>query len=130
MRSAGLGRALRVYCVRHSAGFISPEDESVRSAAMTPRNFTRRRLLCAAGATALGFTGLRSLLARGASAVTQPVGTTPTDQASGYGPLVRDPHKILDLPQGFSYRVISREGERMDDGLRVPGNCDGTAAFA
>jgi hypothetical protein len=48
----------------------------------------------------------------------------------GYGPLVPDPHRIIDLPDGFSYRVISREGERMDDGLRVPGNCDGTASFA
>jgi secreted PhoX family phosphatase len=43
---------------------------------------------------------------------------------------VPDPHKILDLPESFTYRVISREGERMDDGLRVPGACDGTAAFA
>ena len=40
-----------------------------------------------------------------------------------------DPHRILDLPEGFTYRVISRMGRRMSDGLVVPGNHDGMAAF-
>jgi secreted PhoX family phosphatase len=53
-----------------------------------------------------------------------------TDRPSyGYGPLLPDPNKILDLPKGFSYKVISRTGERMDDGLLVPGMHDGMAAF-
>jgi uncharacterized protein len=47
----------------------------------------------------------------------------------GYGPLVLDPNRIVDLPQGFSYRVISKLGERMEDGLLVPGKHDGMAAF-
>jgi uncharacterized protein len=47
----------------------------------------------------------------------------------GYGPLLSDPNKILDLPKGFSYKVISRTAERMDDGLLVPGMHDGMAAF-
>ncbi len=45
------------------------------------------------------------------------------------GSLVRDPAGILDLPEGFRYRVLARLGEAMDDGLRVPGMPDGMAAF-
>ena len=47
-----------------------------------------------------------------------------------YGPLLRDPHRILDLPEGFRYRVISRTGDRMADGFVVPGFPDGMAAFS
>jgi secreted PhoX family phosphatase len=47
----------------------------------------------------------------------------------GYGPLVLDPNRILDLPKGFSYQVISKAGERMQDGLLVPGKHDGMGAF-
>ncbi|MEE8076830.1 MAG: alkaline phosphatase PhoX [Candidatus Binatia bacterium] len=43
--------------------------------------------------------------------------------------LIRDPNGILDLPRNFSYRVISRTGETMSDGLLVPGGHDGMAAF-
>ncbi len=41
-----------------------------------------------------------------------------------------DPGRMLDLPDGFSYRVVSRAGDAMGDGLRVPGAHDGMAAFA
>ena len=47
----------------------------------------------------------------------------------GYGPLRSDPNQVLDLPEGFSYRIISRAGDAMDDGLRVPGLADGMHAF-
>ena len=40
-----------------------------------------------------------------------------------------DPHKIIDLPPGFEYRVVSRVGVEMNDGLTVPGYHDGMAAF-
>ena len=43
--------------------------------------------------------------------------------------LLVDPNGILDLVPGLSYRVVSRRGDRMNDGLRVPGNHDGMAAF-
>lgn len=49
--------------------------------------------------------------------------------AAGFGRLVPDPDRVLDLPEGFSYRVVSRQGERMDDGLLVPAQADGMAAF-
>lgn len=45
------------------------------------------------------------------------------------GALRPDPNGILDLPDGFDYRVISRAGEAMSDGLRVPGAHDGMATF-
>lgn len=50
--------------------------------------------------------------------------------AFAYGPLVKDPNGIFDLPKGFSYRVISVKGRPMSDGLLVPGDPDGMAAFA
>ena len=42
----------------------------------------------------------------------------------------RDPHRIIDLPEGFTYRVVSWAGDPMDDGLVVPGAPDGMAAFS
>ncbi len=50
---------------------------------------------------------------------------------TGYGPLVPDPHGLLDLPKGFRYTVLSREGDRLRSGEGpVPSNHDGMAAFA
>ena len=46
-----------------------------------------------------------------------------------YGDLVPDPEKLVDLPKGFSYRVVSRKGEEMADGLLEPGLHDGMAAY-
>ena len=45
------------------------------------------------------------------------------------GPLRVDPDGLLDLPDGFSYRVVSKSGDTMDDGLKVPPAHDGMAAF-
>ncbi|NOR36087.1 MAG: DUF839 domain-containing protein, partial [Woeseiaceae bacterium] len=45
------------------------------------------------------------------------------------GPLRPDPDRILDLPDGYSYTIVSKAGERMDDGLLVPHAHDGMAAF-
>jgi secreted PhoX family phosphatase len=46
-----------------------------------------------------------------------------------FGGLVADPDKVLDLPPDFRYRIISRQGDEMDDGLLVPPRADGMAAF-
>ncbi len=48
---------------------------------------------------------------------------------TGFGELVADPKGIIDLPVGFQYRVLAYSGGRMDDGLTVPLNPDGMAAF-
>ena len=50
-------------------------------------------------------------------------------EGSQLGPLRSDPDKILDLPDGFSYKVVSRFGDQMSDGLQVPYAHDGMAAF-
>jgi Predicted phosphatase len=50
--------------------------------------------------------------------------------ASPYGALKLDPAGLLDLPEkGFSYRVISRLGDAMDDGGTVPDRADGMGCF-
>ena len=51
-------------------------------------------------------------------------------EASPLGPLRSDPDRILDLPDGFSYKIVSRAGASMTDGLRTPGYHDGMAAFS
>ena len=42
-----------------------------------------------------------------------------------YGPLIPDPDGMLDLPKGFSYRVLSSLGDAMSDGGTVPDKADG-----
>ncbi len=81
-------------------------------------NLSRRHFLRAAGAVSAGFLGLRSLLAAPGRA-----------RLDGYGELVADPKKVIDLPKGFSYRLLSAAGEGMSDGFKVPGLHDGMAAF-
>ncbi|MEJ7689253.1 MAG: alkaline phosphatase PhoX [Nocardioidaceae bacterium] len=50
--------------------------------------------------------------------------------SQGYGPLVPDPHGILDLPQSFKYRILSREGLPMKSGGGlVPSSFDGMGSF-
>jgi len=43
--------------------------------------------------------------------------------------LESDPQRILDLAPGFSYSVVDRQLDRMDDGYRVPRRPDGMACF-
>ncbi len=49
---------------------------------------------------------------------------------SRYGDLIADPHHLLDLPRGFYYSIISRSGDRMEDGYEVPGLPDGMGTFS
>ena len=81
--------------------------------------YTRRSFLYHTSSIALGFSGLRRLSAGDAKSLRTP----------GYGPLIADRDKILDLPGGFSYEIIGRAGETMSDGLILPGSPDGMAAF-
>ncbi len=84
-----------------------------------------RRTLISSAAAASAFGGL----ARNVSAQTAASGETYVNQVAGYGPLKVDPNGMLDLPEGFSYRVISQGGDTMDDGLFVPGQFDGMGCF-
>lgn len=54
---------------------------------------------------------------------------TSRDGRIGYGGLIPDPAGLIDLPQGFSYRVISQLGETMSDGFAVPDAADGMGCF-
>lgn len=80
----------------------------------------RRNFLKSSSAMALGFLGLSRLTHAAAPA---------SRAISPYGPLLVDPKRLLDLPEGFSYRVLSQTGDRMHDGLKVPGKPDDMAAF-
>jgi len=81
----------------------------------------RRTFLRQAGLVSLAFGGLYSCINR-----QQEVAASTT---AGFGPLEPDPAGLLSLPHGSEYRIISRAGERMSDGLLVPGRPDGMAAF-
>lgn len=89
-----------------------------------PLDVSRRYFLQRGAAFSLGFVGLHAYLSgRRAFAEGE------ARPEFGYGPLVRDPASVLDLPEGFSYTIISRRGEPMSDGLVVPGQPDGMASF-
>jgi hypothetical protein len=51
-------------------------------------------------------------------------------RAAAYGALVPDPAGVLDLPEGFTYRIVERTGDPTSDGYRVPGAPDAMACFA
>jgi secreted PhoX family phosphatase len=80
-----------------------------------------------AGGVAAGFTGLRAALGGAEGRAARSL--LWASAGPGYGPLQSDPEGVLDLPEGFSYHIFSRTGEKMDDGLLVPGAHDGMAAF-
>lgn len=82
---------------------------------------TRRRF--SAGLASSAFAGLAL-----SGCATMPLASLP-GAVAGYGPLVPDPARLLDLPRGFSYRIISRFGDRMADGHIVPDRADGMGAF-
>ena len=77
----------------------------------------RRHFLNTSAAASLSFLGLQKYL-----------DAAPTN-SNPYGSLISDPDGILDLPKGFEYQILSRTGDLMNDGLRVPGVPDGMAAF-
>ncbi|MYU24235.1 alkaline phosphatase PhoX [Streptomyces sp. SID8352] len=87
---------------------------------------TRRQVLTRTGAlgAALVFTGALGELFLADSPAARTLGN------AGYGPLVPDPDGLLDLPRGFRYRVLSREGDALRSGEgRVPSRHDGMSAF-
>ncbi|GAA5222026.1 PhoX family phosphatase [Membranihabitans marinus] len=72
-----------------------------------------------AGVISMGFMGLH----HHAFGMMKPSGK------AGYGPLYKDVDNILELPKGFTYKIISRKGTKMTDGFLVPGAADGMATF-
>ncbi|MEU7019588.1 alkaline phosphatase PhoX [Streptomyces sp. NPDC046203] len=94
---------------------------------------TRRQILAGTGASVAGiaFAGAFSELFAGTAAAAPAGGGALLGNHAGYGPLVPDPDGLLDLPAGFSYKVLSRQGDPLRSGEGpVPGNHDGMGAFA
>ncbi|MFQ5512954.1 MAG: alkaline phosphatase PhoX [Myxococcota bacterium] len=79
---------------------------------------SRRQLLWNSAWVGVGFAALQACLG-------QSEGPPPDDPE-----LVADPAGLLDLPPGFHHEVLSRTGDRMSDGLRVPGRPDGMGTFS
>ncbi|MEL6651944.1 MAG: alkaline phosphatase PhoX [Bacteroidota bacterium] len=89
----------------------------------------RRNFLRQSGLVSLGFLSLQAYVSACGQARSSDSPAAAQGLQFGYGPLLPDPDKILELPQGFSYQIISRQGTEMADGLLVPGRPDGMAAF-
>ncbi|WP_063732558.1 alkaline phosphatase PhoX [Streptomyces sp. RTd22] len=100
--------------------------------AVTRRDFAKRSAYTGAGFALVGTAGVLGT-APGALA-TETAGTAAEQGGGaaglGYGPLVADPKGILALPEGFTYRIITRTGETtLESGESTPSNHDGTATF-
>lgn len=87
---------------------------------MTKTPQSRRHFIRQAGLVSLGFTSLCRCAA---------LSTRHSKPSLTQRPLLDDPGSYLDLPEGFSYRIISRSGNKMHDGFLVPGRPDGMGAF-
>lgn len=95
----------------------------------TNSGLNRRDFLKAGGMSALALTlGSTGVMGLSSTALAYSA-DNPTSGFGGYGDLVPDPNGILDLPKGFHYKIISREGDLMTDGTKIPGAFDGMAAF-
>lgn len=90
----------------------------------------RRKFLNRSSRYSLGFLGLQAFALGCKPSVKQTEITQTQKLHFGYGPLKDDPEGVLNLPEGFSYKIISRKGEPMSDGFVVPGAADGMATFA
>lgn len=80
-------------------------------------SLSRRQFLASAQAVALFWS-------------TAAFGVLPSSTANPRLPLRPDPAGIVDLPEGFSYRIVSISGEAMRDGFVRPDRPDGMACFA
>lgn len=87
-------------------------------------SISRKHFLKQAGALTLGFSGLQIL-----SSCNSAERTTKNLITDPFGPLQPDPDGLFDLPEEFSYKIISNFGDKMDDGLWVPHRPDGMATF-
>ncbi|WP_200976376.1 alkaline phosphatase PhoX [Echinicola sp. 20G] len=83
---------------------------------------SRRSFIKKSGLATVGFMGLYQF-------VSPLVKASSKGQIAGYGPLIKDPKGILNLPKGFSYKIISKAGEKMKDGFLTPGRPDGMGTF-
>jgi uncharacterized protein len=103
-----------------------------KRSSLNRRQFFARSAM-AAGAGTLGGGLFDALIARSAYAGNHGDRGDQDDRrdhghSAGYGPLEAAGDDLA-LPEGFQYRVISNEGDRMDDGFPTPNAMDGMATF-
>jgi secreted PhoX family phosphatase len=84
-----------------------------------------RRTFTATSLATIAFSGATRV---GASQAPQE--PTYRNEVPGYGPLKRDPAGLFDLPEGFTYTILSSAGEAMDDGFATPDKFDGMGCHA
>lgn len=77
----------------------------------------------------LQMTGMAFTAVSASGCVTRPLPNQSFTRAIGYGELNVDSEGLLDLPEGFSYRVLSSLGDVMSDGATVPNKADGMGCF-
>lgn len=82
------------------------------------RTFFKKSLMISAGFMGLRYFSLSSALTAKSPSL-----------YNKYGPLLNDPEGILNLPKGFSYKIISKSGQLMADGFISPGRNDAMATF-
>lgn len=102
------------------SGLVLGVPSHPNCAAMSNEFPTSRRQFLATGSA------FAALLASGCAVR----GQARASREVSYGPLQPDPEGLLDLPAGFSYRILSRRGDPMQDGGKVPDNADGMGCFA
>ena len=83
------------------------------------KKITRKKFLKKASILSIGFAGLSNYL----------LSNSINEFNSISLKLIKDSNKILDLPNGFSYKIISKFGDQMTDGLQVPNHADGMGCF-
>jgi secreted PhoX family phosphatase len=81
-----------------------------------------------------GRIGRRALIEGGGAAALGALMGCSGSAAQRYGeasasPLPADPQGILELPEGFTYQVLTRTGDPMHDGYRTPGRPDAMGCF-
>jgi secreted PhoX family phosphatase len=79
-----------------------------------------RRVFLGASAASLAFSGVARAEEDDALYI---------NEVEGYGRLKEDPFGVFDLPEGFTYKVVSQAGDAMSDGLVTPYKFDGMGCF-
>lgn len=86
-----------------------------------PKNYSRRYFIKQTALTSVAFVALYNCTSKKKAEEQE------TNQKKLT--LETDPKKYLDLPKGFTYKIISKSGDTMSDGFLVPGRPDGMGAF-
>ena len=83
------------------------------------KKITRKSFLKKASILTLGFAGLSNYLLSNSANVLNKISSK----------LIKDPNGIINLPDGFKYKIISQFKDKMSDGLQVPDHADGMGCF-